>query len=108
MHKTVPDFVEDEVHKLQSNVRMRKISLTDLTELMYTTAYRDAFNEISRDIINLLNLHAKLDTKKYCTYCQKCKFLGAECEGYKCEVVACCSFDDCEYSQDFSWCFVPK
>ena len=100
--------LEDEVHKLQANVRLRNISLTDLAELMYATAYRDAFKEISGDIVNLLNLHTKLDTKKYCTYCQKCKYLGAECEGYRCEVVACCSFDDCAYARDFNWCFVPK
>lgn len=100
--------LEDELHNLQTNIRLRKITFADLAELMYTTAYKDAFDDISKNIISLLNLRTKLDSKKYCNYCQRCKFLGTECEGYQCKVVACCDYNDCAYSQNFGWCFVPK
>lgn len=101
--------LDDEVHKYQSNIRMREISVTDLVELIYSTAYRDAFNDISSNIIRLLNLHAfRFNNDNFCSYCRKCKYLGSECEGYECSSVACCSSSDCAYARDFSWCFVPK
>lgn len=48
-------YLEDEVEKLQQNVRFRKIRDLDMIELLIATVRRDTFLEVSKNIRDLLN-----------------------------------------------------
>lgn len=48
--------LEDEVSQLQSNVRFRKVDVTDCLELIVAIAQLQSFEEITNHILSLLSL----------------------------------------------------
>lgn len=48
--------LDEEVNKLQQNVRFRKIHDVDMIELLIATVRRDTFLEVSKNIRELLNM----------------------------------------------------
>ena len=48
--------LEDEVSQLQSNVRFRKVDITDCLELIVAIAQLQSFEEITNHILSLLSL----------------------------------------------------
>lgn len=100
------DRLEENVKQMQSNVRFRRIDVSDCFELMKAIIYLDAFIDVTVDTRYLLGLQPS--TKNcFCIYCRKCLFLGAKCEGFSCRLPSC-DASHCAYEKDFAWCFTPK
>lgn len=100
------DRLEEDVKKLQSNVRFRHVDISDCFELISSICYLNAFKDVTTDIRYLLNLYPS-QKENFCIYCRKCLFLGAECEGFRCRLPSC-DGDSCAYEKDFAWCFTPE
>lgn len=48
--------LEEEVNQLQTNVRFRKIDITDCVELIFAIQRLETFSEVTRDVLALLKI----------------------------------------------------
>lgn len=48
--------LEEEVKQLQTNVRFRKIDITDCVELICAIQRLETFSEVTRDVLSLLKI----------------------------------------------------
>lgn len=96
----------DELERKQSNIRFRSIDVSDLYDCLYAVAYKDAFDEISKNIVCMLNL-CDTELECHCCFCDKCFLFKKYCSGYMCSDFNNCDIKNCAYASCFDKCFIP-